>query len=202
MNKYAIILIGFIHFLAGCHKPCHEPDYTFKVSEIFSPDKDSIQIGDTLWIQSSILKLQKDVTTQNEIDFSNAENLGASFLIQDISKFRNSFRGAIDSFEFFNIYGNIFSAINTDTSRVKQLRYSETDSSYQIKVGVVALKAGLYLFTIPDAPDIYRKNKVKCGIGDFEILNSNANKHLYLFENIWGPLSSYDSSHSYCVKVN
>lgn len=199
--KKLILILSVIQFFAGCHKPCDEPNYTFNVSDFFTPEKDSIRIGDTLWLQSSILKLQKDINTQKEISFSNAENLGTTLIISDVGKFRNSLRGAVDSFSFFKINGNIFTASNTDINGVKQITYKETTASYELKVGLVALKAGIYIFTVTDNPSVFRKGKTKCGLGAFEILNQNPNKHLYLFEDLLGPLSSYDRNHSYCLKV-
>lgn len=196
-----IIIICIIQFFASCHKPCNEPNYTFNVSESFLPEKDSIGIGDTLWLLSSIPKLQTDVGTQKEIDFSNAENLGSNLIISDINKFTTPSRGAVDSFNFFKINGDIFTIANTDADGVKQLSYEETAISYELKVGMIALKAGKYIFTVPDNPSVFRGGKTKCGLGNFQILNQNINKHLYLFEDLLGSLSSYDSNHSYCLKV-
>jgi hypothetical protein len=200
MTKF-IIIICIIQLFVGCHKPCNEPNYTFNVAEAFSPEVDSINIGDTLWLQSSVLKLQADTGTHKEIDFSSAENLGTNLIISDISKFTTSLRGAVDSFNFLKINGNIFSVANTDEKAVKQLTYTQTANSFELKIGIVALKAGSYIFSVPDNPSVYRKGMTKCGLGNFRILNQNNNKHLYLFENLLGPLSTYDRNHSYCIKV-
>ena len=195
MNKF-ILIIALVHFFAGCYKPCNEPDYHFSVTESFSPEKDSINVGDTFFLMCIIPKMQMDISTKMVIDFSNLGNLGDNLVISDISKF-NMQRDAADSFSYINIEGKIYS----DQHGAKQLNFKETDSTYRLKVGLVALKKGLYIFEVPDALGVYRNGHVKCGRGNFEILNSNVNKHLYLFENMWGQLSKYDSSHSYCIKV-
>lgn len=140
--------------------------------------------------------METDINTLTAIDFSNLSNLSNHLIISDIFKFKME-RDATDCFSYFNVHGKIYS----DQYGAKQLSFEENDSTYSLKVGLVALKAGLYIFTLPDAPGIYRKEHVKCGRGNFEILNSNVDKHLYLFENIWGNLSIYDSLHSYCIKV-
>ncbi len=191
-----ILLFCFIPYLIGCHKPCNEPDYHFSVTESFSPEKDSIKVGDTFFLMCIIHKMQMDISTKMVIDFSNLVSFGDHLVISDISKF-NIQRDAADSFSYFNIEGKIYS----DQYGAKQLSFTENDSTYRLKVGLVALKAGSYIFTVPDAPNVTRKGHVKCGLGNFQIFNSNVNKHLYLFENMWGPLSNYDSSHSYCIKV-
>jgi hypothetical protein len=148
------------------------------------------------YFECIIPKKEKDTKTGKVIDFSNLENLGNNLVISDISKFDKQ-RNAEDSFLYFNVHGKIYS----DQHGIKQLNFEETDTAYLLKVGLIAQKVGQYIFTLPDAPGIYRKGYPKCGRGNFEILNSNTDKHLYLFEDMWGALSEYDSSHSYCVKV-
>ena len=202
MNRY-IIILGicslFVLSLAmfSCVKPCLEADHDFSVSESFLPEKDSIRIGDSLFITCIIPKIEKDRYTQVIINFSGANNIGDHLVISDISKF-NTQRDASDSFSYFKIQGNIYS----DQYGVKQLSFAEIDTAYQLQVGLIAQKRGLYIFTIPDMPGVYRNGQAKCGRGNFQILNANVNKHLYLFENLWGPIiSPYDAAHSYCVKV-
>lgn len=63
--------------------------------------------------------------------------------------------------------------------------FEETHSTHLLKVGLIVLKKGLYILLVPDALGVYRNGHVKCGKGNFEILNSNANKHLY-FSKIYG----------------
>ena len=199
MNRLFIFGILYLAGLgeSSCVKPCHEPDYNFSITDSFFPEKDSINVGDTLFLICVIPKMETDTSTKIIINFSNLGNLGNDLVISDISKF-NVQRNAADSFSYFDVHGKIYS----DQYNAKQLSWEETDSTYSLKVGLIALRPGLYILTLPDAPGIYRKGHIKCGIGNFEILNSNVNKHLYLFEDRWGQLSNYDSSHSYCIKVN
>lgn len=198
MVRFLLFLLS-VFFLVeefGCGKRCNEPDHYFVVSDSFSPEKDSIQVGDTLFFECTIPKLEEDIKTGMLINFSNLVNLGDNLVISDISKF-STHRNAADSFEFVSILGNIY----TDQYNAHQLNFVETDSSYIVKIGFIALKKGIYIFTLPDAPGVYRKNHIKCGRGNFRILNSNMDKHLYLFTEIVGSLSNYDATHSYCVKV-
>lgn len=197
MNNF-FILLCIIVVISGCHKPCNEPDYDFSVFESFSPERDSMNIGDTLYLNCEIPKMEKDNNTGQVINFSNLGNLGDNLVISDISKFHDAKREAADSFSYINIYGKIYS----DNNGAKQLQFIETDSSYRLKVGFILLKAGSYVFTIPDATGVYRNGHVKCGVGNYAVLNSNGNKHFYLFEDLWGPIISiYDKNRSYCIKV-
>jgi hypothetical protein len=137
-----------------------------------------------------------------EVDFSHAQNMGSTLIISDINRFSSSDRGAIDKFEYFKKTGNIFSDPKLDSSGVKQLAYYETDSSYELKIGMIAIKPGNYVLTITDNLGVYRKGETRCGLASFEIINQNINRHQYLFENVIGALSEYDREHSYCIKVN
>ncbi|HEY2721435.1 MAG TPA: hypothetical protein VGI82_06910 [Chitinophagaceae bacterium] len=186
--------------LSDCHKPCNLPNYSFLVNETFSPEKDSIHIGDTLWLTCTIPETLKDINSQNEIDFSQAEDLASDLVISDISKF-DSERGAVDSFNYTQIQGSIHTDQSADPQGVKQLSFEENSNSYLLQVGLIAKKAGAYIMTMPDNPHVYRKGMPNCGTANFQFLNGNTKQHLYLFENIWGQLSNYDSTHSYCFKV-
>ncbi len=191
------VIIGFFN---GCHKPCNLPNYTFLVNDHFTPEKDSIQIGDTLWLTCAISKTLVDINSQEKVNFPDAQNLGTNLIISDISKF-NLQRGAVDSFAYVQIRGNIYTDQTSNPHGAKQIGFEEDANYYLLEVGLVAIKMGTYILTVPDNPYVFRKGMTKCGTASFQILNSNTNKHLYLFENIWGQLSEYDSTHSYCFKV-
>lgn len=188
-----------VAFFNSCHKPCNLPNYVFSVNSIFFPEKDTINIGDTLWLTCTIPKTLIDINTQQQVEFSNAENLGSDLIISDISKF-NLQRGAVDSFKYAQLHGTIYTDLQANPQGVKQLSFEEKTNSYLLQVGLIAKKAGNYILTMPDNPSVFRKGRGKCGMASFKILNSNNNKHLYLFENMWRALSNYDKNHSYCLR--
>lgn len=187
-------------FIEGCHKPCTLPNYTFSVNDVFLPDSDSIKINDTLWLNCTINKNLDDINTQKTINFSSAENLGTNLIISDISQFQLG-RGAVDSFDYIKRHGNIYTDLNSNPHGVKQISFEENNISYLLDIGLIARKKGNYILTVPDNPYVYRKDMPKCGTANFQFLNSNTKKHLYLFQNIWGQLNFSDSAHSYCFKV-
>ncbi len=199
MNKLLIFIALSVATLHSCHKPCNQPDYSFSFTDNFFPEKDSISIGDTLWL---ICKIPKDSMidsySQKEVNFSNAENFIGNLIISDIAAFENQ-RWAIDSFTYFNVTGTIYT--DAKANHVKQISFSESDTAFLLKIGLVAARKGIYILTVPDIPGVYRKGYGKCGAGNFEILNANTNQHLYLFEDRWGQLASYDRIRSYCFKV-
>jgi hypothetical protein len=176
------------------------PDYSFSINDTFSPESDSINLGDTLWLTCVIPVNITDINSQKTITFSDAENLGSDLVISDISKF-NLERGAVDSFNYVQRHGTIFSDPSANPGGVKQLMFEGNSDSYLLEVGLIAQRAGAYVLTMNDVPKVYRKGMTNCGTAKFQFLNGNNQQHLYLFENLWGPPSIYDSTHSYCFKV-
>jgi len=200
-TKISIIFIAIICVSAQCHKPCNESNYLFETTAKFSPQFDSIQVGDTIWLTSLIPKPVLDKNSGKTIAYENA-NWCSTLIISDILKFKESNRGAISDFDFSAKIGNIYSAPLTDTTNVKQISYQEYVMGYELNIAIIARKAGSYILTIPDNQYLFRKNKPKCGTAELVILNENTDKHLSLFEDVWGSLSAYDKAHCYCVKVH
>jgi len=202
LKFYKIPLFVGLQFLyIACGKPCYEKNYVFNVYWTFVPISDSIKVGDTLWLTSTVYKPMTDTISKKQISYNNADDWGTTLIISDINKFTDSKRGAIDSFTYVSVKGSIYSDSSIDTNVAKQVFFQETSSDYELRVGLVALKKGTYILGLSDNPALYQKNSKGCGISKLIILNQNADKHLYLFENKWGLLSSYDAAHNYCVKV-
>ncbi|MDB5276119.1 MAG: hypothetical protein JWR61_1074 [Ferruginibacter sp.] len=197
-----LLLTWFLLQFTACQKPCNESNYSFSITASFLGENDSIPLGDTLWLICQTSTRMQDLTTSSEVDFVSVVNLGTTLLVQDIKKFGTYERGAVDSFDFVKVEGEIYSVQTLDPKRVKQLSFLESNNKYNLKIGIIAKKKGSYVFSISDIPQVvYRKNMEQCGKASFEILNGNGDKHFYLFENIVGAISEYDRKHSYCLKV-
>ena len=67
--KFFFIFFCIIVVISGCLKPCNEPDYYFTVFESFFPERDSMNIGDTLYLDCKIPKMEKDNNTGHIINF-------------------------------------------------------------------------------------------------------------------------------------
>lgn len=195
MRRFATFYITVVILSYSCHKACHERNYIFTTNNLFYPEKDSIQVGDTLWLTCTISKNQRLVY------FSGAENLGGNLIISNIDSFGNSSRGAVEKFTYFNVAGSVYSVPNLNPKNDKQVSYLETDSAYNLNVGIIALKKGIYIFSFSDDPGVYRTGSPSCGVANFLFVNANKNKHLYLFEDLHGKLGENDNLHSYCFKV-
>ena len=58
------------------------------------------------------------------------------------------------------------------------MSFYESDTSFQLTLGIVDLRKGMNIFTIPDDPKVYREGSSSWGIGYFMILNANADSTL------------------------
>jgi hypothetical protein len=180
-----------------CRKPCQADIFAYSGADLFYPEKDSMRVGDTLFLSCIIIKsdLPDHVT--------HAENLGGNLIISSIDSFLVSSRGAVAQFDYVNLEGSLYTLNNTSPGNVKQVQYLETDSSFNLKVGLVTLRSGLYIFTFTDVPGVRWSGPGKCVTGNMFFANINANKHLNLIEDKFGmPLSMADSITGYCIKVN
>ncbi len=84
---------------------------------------------------------------------------------------------------------------------MQQLVYEELNGNYELKVGLIALKKGIYILGVGDGLGIGRKN---CEKASFSISLMNTLQHIYYYQN-WRPgyvLTESDLRHIYCFKVN
>jgi hypothetical protein len=150
--------------------------YSFQVNNAKAyPDKDSIKTGDTLWIEISFPTKLQDLVTGNTIDYSNAANLGEDigiiiFTGSSTSDYANN------NFDYFIANGK---AGMTSINGVRNFLFSESNSSYLLKVSIIPKKTDIYGLGIGNPTGVYRKNDV-CTKASFAISFSNTNQHLYL----------------------
>src|SRR5689334_11622357 len=72
-------LIALMCIYAQCNKrlDCANTVYSFEMGIKAYPDKDSINVGDTIWLEVNEPTTLKDVFSGKMIDYSGAVNLGS-----------------------------------------------------------------------------------------------------------------------------
>ncbi len=202
MIKTVLILLGFITLL-GCHKICTPSKYACYggVATIY-PDVDSIQLGDTLRFNTTI-PINVKYSQANSSDSSFYNLSGATNIVTDLHVTTptgiNMQEGAVDSFNFILIKGNIKSNPLIPNA-AKTISYLEEGGMYHMSVAMVAKKKGVYCLSIID---IYQAEK-KCDKISVITVMSNPDNHLHYLQDIYyggGLISSIDLTHSYCFKV-
>ncbi len=197
-----LIIISMATIFSTCNKGglgCANALYNFNIPESITPDKDSIQIGDTLFLNVSTSSSLSDLQRGTVINYSNTENLGNVVTLLRFAPL-NTDVGAINNFKFIFKKGSQIKAI--DPLSQMDVLFDEGNGSYIFSLAIIANDTGRYALTIGDAADVYRKND-KCTKANFSINFQNTNQHFYWL-NEWRPDLTLDDNskrHVYYFKV-
>ena len=113
-------------------------------------------IGDTLWLEINILITLKDNNSNNNINYSGAQNLGTVITLLNILP-SGVDTGAIKNFNILILNGSKFHQ-TTDSLSNEIIICNEELGYYNLKVMLVAKKVGNYVLTISNASGVYRKS--------------------------------------------
>ena len=82
--KYLLTALSIIILLSNvnCGRGCVEAQYNFRMQEVFYPEKDSISLGDTVFMESSHSTSFTDSLTNKLIDFSGSDIGGSLELLR------------------------------------------------------------------------------------------------------------------------
>jgi hypothetical protein len=146
------------------------------------PNNDSVNVGDTIWFNSTIPEKLKWVTVNGDSvteDFSNASDMVTNLNMSELIG-QNDFRGAVDSFEFLPLKGEI-NPIPATPGLGKAAQYAKISSSYVCSFAIVPKKKGIYLIQILD---IFKATK-KCTNASVQIVYSGDDQHLHYLKDIY-----------------
>lgn len=138
-------LLGFILFISSCG--CKEDEFgeqmTLQVPVQTWPAKDTFQLGDTIWVEANFGQqvIVKDAASDIYLeDFDFFPQLSFS----EISDTTEFFEAEVD---FVEQIGQI-ETLPLATALVYPMQFLETDSAYQLRIGVVLEAKGLFLLTV------------------------------------------------------
>lgn len=202
-----LVVLSFITIFSTCKKGtlCGDNNtYTFTHNYASAyPNKDSVLVGDTIWIEINIPFRLRDINTNQIVDYSNAVSIGNSFGVGEFiggSISEPGTMGAVNNFNYITIKGHLIND-NILNERI-QFNFTKINDSFSLKVGVIPKIPGVYYVGISDDAGIYRKNDV-CTKATFEFQFANTNQHLYFYQNNRHGyiISDYEREHLYCFKV-
>lgn len=173
LTAYRFIIIGFTQFFlqSGCKKNCQHHKYNFNAAAIISPGDDSIRVGDTILFTSIIPNTLVNVSTNQSIDYSNAENMATDIHIV-VPLIANPLSGAVDSFNFIAVTGALQTHLIIPHA-AKSVLFTQINGNYVLTFKMVALKKGIYTIGMIDVENS-RKN---CSTAYINVPISNADKH-------------------------
>ena len=204
MKKLFIIAIVFSSIFSSCIKSrdCARTDYSFEGFFKAYPDRDSIRIGDTIWLETKIPVITKDVVSGKEINYSGAVNLGTAI------RYLELISGLGDPAPLYsaNFFNNILvegrATASVDENRVREFLFVEEGGFYLFKLAIIPTKRGLFAIGPSDAANVYTKSN-KCGKSFFSLTFKDTNQRVFLYEQTRPSYtaSGYERSHIYVFKV-
>ena len=204
-NVTIIILIYLVSISSTCKRriDCTQQVYSFSTTARAYQDRDSININDTIWVEFNEPTTFMDDQTGQNINFSNAANLGFGLTFDKFVGGSISNPGtiaAVSNFSTILIYGTELTSLLPD--RIKSYGFLEETGRYKFKIGIVTKQKGVFSISISNAANVYRRND-GCPKAGFSITFANTNQHMYYYEQNrpgYTP-SQYEQTHMYCFKV-
>lgn len=176
---------------------CEEVSYNFEVGMKIFPDRDSVRLNDTVWLQVDVPSNLRDLVSSKMIDYSNAENLGTDIALVELTG-NASFRGAFGNFHLYLEQGKLVQSSN-DSTMIRDFLFNEANGNYIFLLGLIPLQKGIFRASWGNAVNVYRRND-KCTKADFSIVSEQTNAHSYFNTNNFPGIVT-DSTHMYCFKV-
>ena len=204
ITKLLIVAITISCIFNSCIKrmDCSQTDYSFEGFFKAYPDRDSIRIGDTIWLENKIPVQIKDVISGKDINYTGAVNLGTAIsYLELISGPRDPAPlDAANSFTNILIKGIARPSINENYAR--EFLFVEENGFYHFKLAIIPNKRGLFALGPSNADNVYTKSN-KCQKSSFSLTIKDTNQRIFLYEQSRPgyTASGYERSHMYVFKV-
>lgn len=191
-NKiHATLFLLFLAVISICSQckdlDCREQVFSFEIGIKAYPDKDSIRVNDTIWLEVNEQTTLKDLQTGSIIDFSGAANLGSAIGFKKYSSVTGQFTtDAVEKFNFYLIKGT--EVPNRTPSLYKEYFFAE-ENGYVFRLGVIPKETGTFVLVFSNATSVVRKRD-NCTKASFVLNFKKTNQHYYLNPNfVGGPVA-------------
>jgi hypothetical protein len=191
-------IVAIIIQRCTCRKElgCAETIYSFTIAAKAYPDKDSINAGDTIWIELNESANVKDNGGNNIIDYSGAQNLGSAISFIELLG-NNASRDAATDFRIKVVKG--IETTNTNSNLYHEFLFTEENKFYVFKAAFIPQKKGIYRISMSNAANVFTSRN-KCTKANFTINFKETNQHLYFNEMNFGVIVPLPNG-GYCFKV-
>ena len=145
--KIGLLITATLFILgSGCGKDngsklCRGGRYSFSATSEFSPQREVYNIGDTIFLTSTIPKILYDNVSLQNVNYSNSTGIGGDvgIALPDLLIAQN--KPAKDSFEFISIRG-MFVPRPINQNQGINIQYIGT-TDYNFKGGIICKKKGV-----------------------------------------------------------
>lgn len=144
INWIVVLGISTIIFLNSCGKNglgCINTTYNFQIGVKAYPNRDSIRVGDTVWLEINAPISLTDISSNTVVNYSGATNLGSAIgFIKLIGK--NNAIGAANMFNYYLVKG--ININNPNTENTREYKFTENDNRYTFKLGIISKEKGAF----------------------------------------------------------
>ena len=177
-----VLIVGLLSIYSRCSKEvlgCTENGYAFKIDVKVYPDKDSVNIGDTIWAEMSFPSSLLDQTNQM-IDFSKANNLGTEMgFVKVVNISPIALSDAVNDFAFILVSGKELAS--SSTQLLKEYLFQESGNHYIFKLAIIPQSSGTFRFNMVNAVNVYRNGNACPKASFYYQLFNTTNQHYYLY---------------------
>jgi hypothetical protein len=183
--KYITLIFAISFFLIKCdckklQIDCTNIKYNFQLPVKVYPDKDSINIGDTIWLEVDESTILKDNISSSNVDYSGTENLGTVITFNKLVNI-GKLEYAIDNFKITVLKGQKLKQSNIDS----EYSFSEENRRFKFKLAIMPEISGVFRIIISNSNNTYRKND-ECTKANFNIEFKDTQLHGYYY-NVFDP---------------
>jgi hypothetical protein len=139
----------FTLLITSCGKEC-KTYYSFEMPVTISPVKDTISIGDTLWLEINVTSMLKDRESNTLIDVKNQMltwDQNMTIFFRKIVNTSNSIaeqEDAVSKFDFFYEKGKL---VDYTGNLAKGIEFNYENGNYSIIAGIIPKDSGIYFLT-------------------------------------------------------
>lgn len=182
------LLLNLLFFLlclglTSCPDPClNGPKYNFSIEAHFTPEQDSIQVGDTLYLVSEFPKQLIPHGSQDVVDYADA-NISGSLTVFELVPNQRFATDAVFSFDYISLAGQIYNSREVpNPNGIQQFNYQELEDKYQVKFAFIPKKKGVYGMGILSTASPIRSGSESCDGASFRTTVSNSDINLNYLE--------------------
>lgn len=186
-TKIKIIAVGILLYIttvfSTCKKGgifgCGESTIYFNVDGKVYPDKDSINIGDTIFIEVNIPTTLID-KNNTSIDYSHASNLGTVMgFVKVVNASPIKLEDAVKDFYFILLSGREVASLKPQL--LKEFLFQESRDHYLFSLAMIPKTSGTFSFNLENAANVMRNGK-SCPKASFSFfLKNTTDQHYYLY---------------------
>jgi hypothetical protein len=187
LNKGLLITATLFTLASSCgkdngSKPCRGGRYSFVATSEFTPQREIYNVGDTIFLNSTISKTLYDNVSLQNVDYSNSLGVGGNISTSQLDTVSNQVKYALDKFTVFDKIGTTSQLQNQNIlNSGKNIFFFESTNFYEFKIGFILKEKGLYMLGVTDLGSQGIAGK-DCTNAGFAMTVTNSNKNINIFQ--------------------